>query len=333
MRASYSATPIIASSSRCVRADARPERGQNQTRRFKAPTDDVPSTSGTTTTRRSAVIGAFCCSLRADSRAFASESIDELQRALVEAYDVQDFSRALDALDALRRAEPNELRWIEAKATVSVDAKQFDDALKAYDEAVAMCEGDASASARVLAGRALALEGVYRFRDALRDYDEVLRLCEVSGFAPDPYVLNSRGNVHGSLGNWDKAKDDYESAANLFQGARGFKVGASTTQRLDGAIYAFSNLALAEAQLGNEDKALKQLESLVRRAPNSADVRAACAALYYSAARFEDAEDAWERACSRESGCAKYRDIDYVTRIRRWPPVMVAKLEKFLAVR
>ena len=110
MRASYSATPIIASSSRCVRADARPERGQNQTRRFKAPTDDVPSTSGTTTTRRSAVIGAFCCSLRANSRAFASESIDELQRALVEAYDVQDFSRALDALDALRRAEPNELR-------------------------------------------------------------------------------------------------------------------------------------------------------------------------------------------------------------------------------
>ena len=108
-------------------------------------------------------------------------------------------------------------------------------------------------------------------------------MCEVSGFAPDPYVLNSRGNVHGSLGNWDKAKDDYESAANLFQGARGFKVGASTTQRLDGAIYAFSNLALAEAQLGNEEKALKQLESLVRRAPNSADVRAACAALYYSA--------------------------------------------------
>ena len=161
----------------------------------------------------------------------------------------------------------------------------------------------------------------------------MLRLAETNGFAPDPYVLNSRGNVRGSLGRWNDAKDDYESAGDLFQNAKGFRNGASTTQRLDGAIYAYSNKALATAQLGDEAGALKQLEALTRRAPNSADVRAAAAALYYSAGRFGDAEDAWERACSREAGCAKYKDLDYVRRIRRWPPAMVDKLSRFLELK
>lgn len=88
--------------------------------------------------------------------------------------------------------------------------------LKVYDEVVVMCEGDVSVLARVFAGRALVLEGVYRFRDVLRDYDEVLWLCEVLGFVLDLYVLNFRGNVYGLFGNWDKVKDDYESAANFF---------------------------------------------------------------------------------------------------------------------
>ena len=46
-----------------------------------------------------------------------------------------------------------------------------------------------------------------------------------------------------------------------------------------------------------------------------------------------EAEDAWERACSREAGCAKYKDLDYVRRVRRWPPAMVGKLEKFLELK
>jgi tetratricopeptide (TPR) repeat protein len=263
----------------------------------------------------------------------AAESVDELQRSLVAAYEVQDFTAALDVLARLRRLEPKELKWIEADATISTDRKDFERALKSYDVAYEIAKGDAGAEARILNGRALAREGVYDWPNALRDYDEVLRLAESNGFAPDPYVLNSRGNVRGSLNRWDDARDDYERAGDLFQNAKGFRNGASTTQRLDGAIYAYSNRALATAQLGDEGGALRQLEALTRRAPNSADVRAAAAALYYSAGRYAEAEDAWERACSREAGCAKYKDLDYVRRIRRWPPAMVGKLEKFLELK
>ena len=43
-----------------------------------------------------------------------------------------------------------------------------------------------------------------------------------------------------------------------------------------------------------------------------------------------DAESEWEAACNCNVGCGRYRDLDYVRRIRRWPPVMVDKLEAFL---
>ena len=33
-------------------------------------------------------------------------------------------------------------------------------------------------------------------------------LAITAGFRPDPYVLNSRGNVRGSLNDWKGAKED-----------------------------------------------------------------------------------------------------------------------------
>ena len=96
---------------------------------------------------------------------------------------------------------------------------------------------DGGAAARFRAGRALAYEGLYAWPLALRDYDETLRLAEVGGFLPDPYVLNSRGNCRGSLGDWGGAREDYLESARLFQSSKGFRSGASTTQRLDGAVY------------------------------------------------------------------------------------------------
>ena len=129
------------------------------------------------------------------------------------------------------------------------------------------------------------------------------------------------------------AKETNDPAVGLFQGSKGFRSGASTTQRLDGAVYSASNAALALAQLGDDKGATKEFEAVMRRAPNSADARAALAALYYSTGRVAEAEEAWDEACGRNVGCGKYKDLDYVRRIRRWPPVMVTKLEDFLKIK
>ena len=100
-------------------------------------------------------------------------------------------------------------------------------------------------------------------------------------------------------------------------------------QRLDGAIYARSNAALATAELGDTDSAIKELEGLVRRAPNSSDVRAALAALYWEHAK-EKVQRIYGMTLRLYFGCAQYKDIDFVRRIRRWPLSMVSKLENFM---
>jgi hypothetical protein len=146
-------------------------------------------------------------------------------------------------------------------------------------------------------------------------------------------VLNSRGNVLASLTRWSEAREAYSGAAAIFQASAGYRRGASTTSRLDGAIYAAANAALMRAQAGDDDGAATELASVARRAPNSADARAALAALRWAQGRPGDAEEAWSGACATAQGCGRYKDADYVARIRRWPPRMVAHLDAFLQLR
>jgi len=262
-----------------------------------------------------------------------------LQREATEAYENADFPRAYRALSLLCDEDPdNRDRWLEGKAQVGVDLKKFSASIKDYTELLESAERastnpDTGASARFHSGRALAYEGLSEFAEAMAEYEIVVRLAREGGFVPDPYVVNSLGNCKASLGDWRGAREEYLESSNLFQTSRGFRSGASTTQRLDGAVYASANAALAAAQLGDEEAAEREFRAVARRAPNSADMRAALAALLYSSGRIAEAEEQWEQACTRNVGCGRYRDLDYVRRVRRWPPVMVEKLETFLSVR
>lgn len=258
-----------------------------------------------------------------------------LQAAAAEAFSRRNFPAAEAALGKLVLMEDEPAKkavWIEGLAMVRTDAKRFQLAIDAFSEALRIAEdvGDAGAIARLSAGRGLAYEGIYEWTPALADYERALLEARQAGFKPDPYVVNSRANVWGSLGRWEEARKGYLEAADLFQGSRGYRNGASTTSRLDGAIYASSNAALALAELGNTEGALREARAVARRAPNSADMRAAVAAFSWALGAATEAEDAWNSACEREGGCERYRDKDFLLRIRRWPPRAVALLDDFL---
>jgi tetratricopeptide (TPR) repeat protein len=284
--------------------------------------------TGTASTKEAFAAGAVA------KNSLTEEEIYDLQSVAADAYNRQDFTKAGEALTKLIENEPESASWLEGRAQVLVDQKQFKEAISDYTRCLEIIPAkDLGAEARLRAGRALAEEGIYQWEPALVDYNRALELATTAGFRPDPYVLNSRGNVRGSLNDWKGAKEDYEGAFAAFQSASGFRNGSSTTQRLDGAIYARSNAALATAELGDAESAIKELEGLVRRAPNSTDVRAALAALYWEQGKRESAEDLWNDACGLYFGCAQYKDLDFVRRIRRWPPSMVNRLENFLQVR
>ena len=112
------------------------------------------------------------------------------------------------------------MAWFEGRAQVRVDAKRFEAALQDFDAALALLgspSAGSAAQARLRSGRALALEGLSRWSEALADYDVALAAATTAGFLPDPYIVNSRGNVLASLGRWAEARDAYTSAAAIFQ--------------------------------------------------------------------------------------------------------------------
>ena len=223
--------------------------------------------------------------------------------------------------------------WYERRGQVYVDRKRFNDAL--VDFAVAEKRAPENyVSLGLLANRGLAYEGLSQWQEAEREYSRALSVAENLGFSA-PYLLNSRGNVYGSLGQYAAAADDFDAASRVFQ----------TERNLAGAIYASSNGALARIEIGDEVRGERELRTVARRAAGSIDARAALAALYYSQGKVDEAEASWNFACESINsgilegsnvaldGCAQYRDVDWLSRIRRWPPSMVRRMDDFLNLR
>ncbi|GIL84086.1 hypothetical protein Vretimale_11063 [Volvox reticuliferus] len=259
-----------------------------------------------------------------------------LQEEAYLAYAERRFQDAVNLLTECITAEPGSPRWREMRAEVLVDGKNFPAAVHDFNAALGLLsDNDLVTRARLLSGRALAYEGLSDWEAALADYRRGMDLAAEAGESLDPYVLNSLGNCLNSLGRWEDAREQYLASAAVFQQARGFRGrNGSTTPRLDGAIFASSNAALMRAQMGDTDGAIQEMVRIARRAPGSADMRAALAALYWGQGRRQEAEEMWEFACDRITvGCAKYTDLDWLGRIRRWPPIMVDRMADFLALK
>ena len=266
------------------------------------------------------------------ARAGDLEQMETLEAVARAAYGSRRFDEAIVALTEIIKLAPEELqpRFREMRGDCYTDSKQFVPAIRDYRAAIAAME-DTIDKARILSQIGLALEGLDRFDEAVESYDESLKLANALGNDRDPYLLNSLGNCYASLGEWKTARMYYLESANSFQRSRSIDI--SMQKRLDGAIFSFSNAVLMDAQIGDMDDAsiVKRMQDLARRAPGSADMRAALAAMWYGMGESERAETQWEFACNSIAvGCAKYEDLDWLRRVRRWPPSMVAKMDKFV---
>jgi tetratricopeptide (TPR) repeat protein len=248
-------------------------------------------------------------------------------------YEARDLDNALAALTEIVRREPANPIWYERRGQVFVDLKRFQEALSDFDAAVA-AQPPGFVSLGLLANRALAREGLSDWSGAAADYTAAILLSAGVGFDA-PYLLNGRGNARAALGDYEGALADFKAASAVFQ----------SIKNLSGVIYADSNAALMEAQLGRDELATPHMAGVARRAAGSIDMRAALAAQRWAAGDPAAAEAAWNWACTSINsgivtpggpildGCALYRDDDWVRRIRRWPPVMASRLADFLALR
>jgi hypothetical protein len=69
------------------------------------------------------------------------------------------------------------------------------------------------------------------------------------------------------------------------------------------------------------------MRNLNRKYPQFADMRAALSAALWVAGKQGEAESNWVAAVGLDS---RYKDMDWVKNIRRWPPTITEALERFL---
>lgn len=154
--------------------------------------------------------------------------------------------------------------------------------------------------------RGIAYEGKKLWDKAISDYNHVLEITP-----QDPIALNNRGNAKAGQQRWQAALADYQLAANLnptFAMARG-------------------NASLVQYQIGDRSEAIRNIRNLVRKYPLYSDMRAALAAVLWVEGQQGEAESNWVAAVGLDN---RYQDIDWVENIRRWPPLMLEALSRFL---
>jgi tetratricopeptide (TPR) repeat protein len=154
--------------------------------------------------------------------------------------------------------------------------------------------------------RGTAFEGQGRWEEAIADYKRVLELNP-----NDAMAYNNLGNAKAGQGRWEEAIADYQKATEL---APNF-------------AFARANYALALYQTGQTQEAIRTMRNIIRKYPQFPDVRAALTAVLWEQGKLGEAESNWVATVGLDR---RYKDLDWVKTVRRWPPVMVAALEKFL---
>ncbi|PSC75669.1 TPR repeat-containing [Micractinium conductrix] len=177
-------------------------------------------------------------------------------------------------------------------------------ALADYNTSIGICPW----SVDPVLNRGVVLEALGRWDQAISDYRAVLAVAP-----EDPAAWNNLGNASAGAGDWAAAAEYYGKA----------------TQLAPAFAFARGNRALALYQLGQDNAAIKEMRSLLRKFPDSfPDMRAALAAALWEAGLQAEAEAEWQRVND-----PRYRDRAWLRNERRWPPRAVAGLEALLDIR
>ena len=236
----------------------------------------------------------------------APASLQQLfERALAASRDGR-FSEALPLWDQLLERNPEDAAAWSNRGNVRL---ALGDPLGAItDQGQAIALDPLSADPHL--NRGTAEEALARWREAEADYRWILERPE-TGSDVQASALYNLGNVQGSLGDWAAARGSFEAAADL----------------RPGFAMARASAALADFQLGELERAERSLRSLIRRYPLFADPRAALTALLWQRGAGGEAESHWVSAAGLDP---RYRQQEWLLKVRRWPPAPVQALQQFL---
>ncbi len=230
--------------------------------------------------------------------------IGSLRKAAFTATQAGRFDEAERQWSALIEQLPAEAAIWSNRGNVRVRQNNLEGAMADYTEAIALAPTEPDP----YLNRGALWEAMGEWDKAIGDYNQVLQIDP-----DDPAAYNNRGNAEAGRGDWVLAIADYQAAITLQPSFSS----------------AYGNYALALYQTDEQSKALQIMKSLVRKYPSFADMRAALTAVLWELGQQGEAESNWVAVVGLD---ARYKDLNWVKNIRRWPPKMVTALEHFLTL-
>jgi tetratricopeptide (TPR) repeat protein len=231
-----------------------------------------------------------------------AEAVNTLFDQAFEATSRSDFATAETYWTSILETYPNNAAVWSNRGNARVSQHKLQEAVADYNQSIALAPDQPDP----YLNRGAALEGLQQWEAAIADYNQVLALTP-----KDAAAYNNRGNAKSGAGDWESALADFQQA----------------TQLNPGFAMARANCALALYQLGQPDEAIHQFRNLVRKYPQFADMRAALAAALWHQGQRGEAESQWVAVVGLDS---RYRNLEWVETIRRWPPSMANALAQFL---
>ncbi len=248
--------------------------------------------------------GALASSTPTTTSETAQEAVNSLFDQAFEATSRSDFATAETYWTLILETYPNNAAVWSNRGNARVSQHKLQEALADYNQSITLAPDQPDS----YLNRGTALEGLQQWDAAIADYNHVLDLEP-----NDAAAYNNRGNAKSGSGDWQSALVDFEQAAQLNPGF----------------AMARANCALALYQLGQSEEAIHQFRNLVRKYPQFADMRAALAAALWTQGQRGEAESQWVAVVGLDS---RYRNLEWVETIRRWPPAMADALAQFLSL-
>jgi tetratricopeptide (TPR) repeat protein len=238
---------------------------------------------------------------------FSEEQLQEgeaISQKAFEATEKGDFAQAESYWTDLIASFPENPAVWSNRGNARVSQHKLEEAIQDFNQAIRLAPDQPDP----YLNRGATWEAQGNFQAAIADYNQVLAIDP-----QDPMAYNNRGNAEGGMGNWQEALKDFQKASEI---APNF-------------AFARANTALALYETGKKSEAIKTMRDLVRKYPLFPDMRAALTAALWAEGQQGEAESHWVAAVGMDN---RYQNLDWVKQIRRWPPTMIAALDKFLTL-
>jgi len=232
----------------------------------------------------------------------ATQSAQLLFEKAIQASKNGDFLKALDRWDQFLEDFPDDALALSNRGNVRFVLGDFQGAIVDQTNSIDLLPFEVDSHLN----RGIAEEALQLWEAAAIDYNWILEHN-----SEDAAALYNLGKVRAAQSNW-------KQAGALFQKA---------SLARPGFVMANSNRALMIYQLGDLDEAESELRTIIRRYPMVADSRAALSALLWKKGCFGEAESHWAAAVGLDS---RYKEQDWLVKIRCWPPNPTKDLLAFL---